>query len=278
MKPAAFELHRPNSLAQALALLTEHEGEARLIAGGQSLVPMMNLRLVGFSHLVDLNRVPDLAYVRLDGGLLRIGAMTRQQAMLSDPLIRQHAPLLAAALPHIGHVQTRSRGTVGGSLSHADPSAELPLVMVTLGALFQAQSQRGTRSIAAADFFEDAMSTTLAADEVMTEIVLPITHAGTRVVFKEYARRHGDFAIAAVAGQRLQQGEWRIGLGGVHPVPWLCRDLCAALTNDSKPDLESLIAHELSLLQGMSDVQADAEYRRVLASVLLNDCIEELSA
>jgi CO/xanthine dehydrogenase FAD-binding subunit len=278
VKPAPFELHRPRHLAEVLQLLSEHDGEVRLLAGGQSLVPMMNLRLVGFSHLVDLNRVADLAYVQVEGDNLRIGAMMRQQALLNDPLVARHAPLLAAALPNIGHVQTRSRGTLGGSLSHADPSAELPLVCVTLGATFQVRSQRGERSIAAADFFEDAMLTCLAADEVLTEVSLPIAPAGSRVAFREYARRHGDFAMASAAAQLSASGELRVGLGGVNSVPFVCADLGRELSRDRQQlaRLDDLIAHEVSKLQAMSDIQADAEYRRVLAAVLLNDCLREV--
>lgn len=174
MKPMPFELHRPSDMQTVLALLNEHGSDARLIAGGQSLVPMMNLRLVSFEHLIDLNSVTDLSGVELQGEVLRIGAMTRQQSLLREPLLARHAPLLAAALPHIGHLQTRSRGTVGGSLAHADPSAELPLCMVTLGARVKLASTGGDRELQAREFFQGVLSTDMAPDEVITAIDVPI--------------------------------------------------------------------------------------------------------
>ncbi|MGH7003419.1 MAG: FAD binding domain-containing protein, partial [Alphaproteobacteria bacterium] len=153
MKPSPFDLHRPRTLEEVLDLLSRYGEEAKLIAGGQSLVPLMNLRMATPAVVVDLNLVAGLAGISSDGHALRIGAMTRQKHMITDPLVARGAPLLARAVSHVGHVQTRSRGTVGGSLAHADPSAELPLVMVTLGAEFVLRSMRGARSIAAREFF-----------------------------------------------------------------------------------------------------------------------------
>jgi len=164
MKPAAFDMVRPETLAEALAFLGDRAEDAKVIAGGQSLVPVMNFRLAAPRFLIDLNRIKALAGIRLDGDMLRIGAMTRQSALMENPLIA-HAPLLALALPHIGHVQTRSRGTIGGSLAHADPSAELPLIMVTLDATLTIESRRGGRRVMPArQFFTDAMVTELASD------------------------------------------------------------------------------------------------------------------
>ncbi len=280
MKPAPFELHRPRDLQSVLALLDAHGMDARLLAGGQSLVPMMNLRLVGFEHLIDLNRVDGLDGVRLEGEWLHIGAMTRQQSLFDQPLVARHAPLLAAALPHIGHLQTRSRGTVGGSLAHADPSAELPLVMLTLEARLTVISSRGQREIAAADFFEGMMSTGLMHDEVLTSIAIPVAPTGTRVSFREYARRHGDFAISAAAAQFVpgNGGQLRVALGGVNPTPYFCVKISQAMGagRSTLSQLDALVQHEVQQLEPMTDNQADAEYRRVLAAVLLNDCVREV--
>ena len=192
MKPAPFEIERPTRLDDVLRLLAANTGDARVIAGGQSLVPLMNLRMATPSLLIDLNRVEALQGIRVDGPWLRIGAMTRQQRLLSDPLIAAHAPLLARALPHIGHVQTRNRGTIGGSLAHADPSAELPVCMVALGATLSVGSASGGRTIPAREFFTDILSTTLQPDEVLVEIAIPRAPPGTRAWFIEFARRHGD--------------------------------------------------------------------------------------
>lgn len=280
MKPAPFELHRPRDMQSVLALLDAHGMDARLLAGGQSLVPMMNLRLVGFEHLIDLNRVAGLDGVRLDGDWLHIGAMTRQQSLFDQPLIGRHAPLLAAALPHIGHLQTRSRGTVGGSLAHADPSAELPLVMLALQARMSVLSSRGPREIAASDFFEGMMTTGLAHDEVLTGVAIPVAAPGTRVCFREYARRHGDFAIAAAAAQFVPTdgGQLRVALGGVNPTPYFCAALSQAMRagRSALHALDALIEDECRRLEPMTDNQADAGYRRVLAAVLLNDCVREV--
>jgi len=281
MKPAPFELYRPDSLAAALALLEEHGEDARLLAGGQSLVPMMNLRIVSFSHLIDLNRVRSLSGIRREGETLRIGAMTRQQEIAGHPLVAAHAPLLAAALPYIGHVQTRSRGTVGGSLAHADPAAELPLVMVVLNAHFTLQSVAGKREVGARDFFQDMLCTDLAPGEVLTEIAVPMAPAGTRVSFREFARRHGDFAIAAAAAQYVDGpdgGSLAIGLGGVNPVPYFCARLSRSMAGGkaAQAAMEQLIREELEDIQPLSDTQADPDYRRTLAAILLADCLREV--
>jgi carbon-monoxide dehydrogenase medium subunit len=182
VKPSYFEMARPGELNEVLDLLAAHT-DAKVLAGGQSLVPMMNLRLVQPEFLIDLSRVDGLSEISVADGELRIGAMVRQKALLGNPLIERHAPLIAAAMPHVGHLQTRNRGTVGGSIAHADPAAELPLVVAALDGALVVQSRRGARKIPANAFFMDALTTALEADELLTEIRLPSPRIGVRVAF-----------------------------------------------------------------------------------------------
>lgn len=279
MKPAAFEMVRPETLTDALALLAERADDAKVIAGGQSLVPVMNFRLAAPGLLIDLNRIEALAGIRLDDGMLRIGAMTRQSALMEDPLIA-HAPLLALALPNIGHVQTRSRGTIGGSLAHADPSAELPLTMVALDATFTIESRRsGRRAMPAREFFIDAMVTELASDELLTEIAFPIAAANCRCSFRELALRHGDFAIVAVASQ-FASGSLTVAVGGLEARPRYCGRLVEALRvrGCSLDGVQTLIADELAGVEPLSDLQATGDYRRELAAVLIAQSLDEVLA
>ena len=255
---------RPASLNEALTLLARHADRAKLLAGGQTLVPVLNFRLATPGLLIDLNTVRELAGIRLDGEVLRIGAMTRQAELLRNPLIAQHAPLLFKAAPHIGHVQTRSRGTLGGSLAHADPAAELPLVMVALDATFTLRREKAERSIPARKFFLDAMTTALRSDELLTEIAVPVAPAGTRTSFRELSRRHGDFALVAVAVQRLDD-HLTVAVGGLEAVP---RYWCE----------QQGILQDLKEAVALSDVHASADYRRHLASVLVQDGIDEVMA
>lgn len=276
MKPAAFEMSRPHTVDEALALLHEH-ADAKLLAGGQSLVPILNLRLATPSLLVDLNRISALSGVRRDGDRLRIGAMTRQRELMESALVAQHAPLLCRALPHIGHVQTRARGTIGGSLALADPSAELPLVMVALDAVLTVQSKGGQRMIAAREFFVDAMVTDLASDELLTEIAIPVAPPSANCSFRELARRAGDFAIVAV-GAQFARPQLTVAVGGLESRPRHCHGLVQALCtqNFTRVGLASLVSSELARTQPLSDLQASAEYRRHLAAVLIEECLSEV--
>src|SRR5579859_6170491 len=173
MKPARFEYHAPTSIEEALALLHRYDGNARLLAGGQSLIPMMNFRLAAPPAIVDLNRISDLAYIEADRAAVRIGAMTRQRAIEFSSVIAEKLPLLREAIRYVGHLPTRSRGTIGGSIAHADPAAEIPMVLVALGGEVVAKGPKGERHIAARDLFQDALTTSLAADEVLTEVRFP---------------------------------------------------------------------------------------------------------
>jgi carbon-monoxide dehydrogenase medium subunit len=279
MKPARFEIHRPREIAEALDLLARHGESAKILAGGQSLVPLMNLRMASPAVVIDINRVAGLSGIRTSDGVIAIGAMTRQKLLLEDEAIARHAPLLARAMAHVGHVQTRSRGTVGGSLAHADPAAELPLAMVTLDAVLRIRSVRGTRAVPARGFFRDALTTTLEPDELLTEIELPVAPAGARVAFREYARRHGDFAIAAAAVQRAgDDARIAAGLGGVGVVPHLCAGLAevAHSARRGRAELELLIGEQLKGIAPLSDHHASADYRRRLGVLALADCLEEV--
>ena len=199
MKPPPFAYECPSDVAEAVALLAAHGGDARPLAGGQSLVPLLNFRLARPAVLVDLNRIEALARITVEDGALQLGAMARQAAVEADPDVARGWPLLTEAIGHIAHPQIRNRGTVGGSLAHNDPAAELPAVMLALNAEISAQAPQGQRTIPAGDFFAGTMETSLAPDELLTEIRVPALPEGTGWGFQEAARRQGDFALVAVA-------------------------------------------------------------------------------
>lgn len=201
MKPAAFEYHVPDSIEQALTLLHEHADTAKILAGGQSLVPAMNFRIMQPSMLIDLNRVKELAYVREDGDCLRIGAMTRERVLEFDAQISKRSPLLHEAAPNIAHPQIRNRGTIGGSIVNADPAAELPVLMLALNARLRAQSIAGERWVDAKEFFVGMFTTALEPDEVLVEIEIPFLSPRTGWSFMEVAPRAGDYALMGVACQ-----------------------------------------------------------------------------
>jgi carbon-monoxide dehydrogenase medium subunit len=197
MKPAPFELHQPTTIAEAVALLAELGDEAKPLAGGQSLVPMLALRLTRFEHLVDLNDVDNFAAVALADGHLRIGAGTRQATVGRDSLVAAHVPLLTRATPLIGHFQIRNRGTIGGSVAHADPASEYPAAVLALDAELEVASARETRRVPANEFFTGTWTTILDADELLTALVVPPPPTSRRgQAIEEVARRHGDFALA----------------------------------------------------------------------------------
>jgi len=200
MKPAAFDYAAPDSLAAALALKAAHGDEAKFLAGGQSLIPAMNFRLVQAALLVDVNRVPGLdgVSVAADGGL-RLGAMVRQRALERHPLVARHAPLLFEAMPFVAHPQIRNRGTLGGSLAHADPAAELPVIALALDAALRVQSAAGERWLPAGEFFLGLLTTALTPDEMLVEVALPPLPPRTGTAFQEFARRRGDYALLGVA-------------------------------------------------------------------------------
>lgn len=199
MKPAPFEYHAPDSIEQALGLMSQHAGEAKILAGGQSLVPAMNFRVVQPSVLIDLNRVNELSYIREDGDVIRVGSMARERHLEFNASIAKRTPLLHEAVPFIAHPQIRNRGTIGGSIVNADPAAELPVLILALDARLKAQNALGERWIAAHDFFAGMFTTALAPDEILIEIELPYMPLRTGWSFMEVAPRAGDYAMMGVA-------------------------------------------------------------------------------
>ncbi len=274
MKPYAFELRIPRSLDEVITILTDHGDEAKLLAGGQSLVPMMNLRMAAPELLVDLNRVDGLDHVSTDEhGNLRIGAMTRHRTLERDLTLRPWR-LFDDAVPAIGHVGIRNRGTIGGSLAHADPAAELPAVCVAMGASLQVRGPAGTRAIDAGDFFEMVFTTALEPDEVLVEVVVPPVPPGTGEAWVEFARRHGDFALIGVAARVSLDDDTcthaSLTLAGAASVPQRVPglgELAAGRPADTAlfADLAGRAADAAS---PPDDLHAPADYRRHLIKVL----------
>jgi carbon-monoxide dehydrogenase medium subunit len=282
MKPPEFEYARPESLADAVEILDRSVGDAKVLAGGQSLVPLMNFRLAAPALLVDLNRVAELAFIDPEAGRLRIGAMTRIRALELDPAVRETIPLMAAAASWIGHIQIRNRGTVGGSIAHADPAAELPALCLLLDAELVVVSHRGERSIPASQFFAGFFTTLLAEDEILTEIRIPLLTAGARWGFREFAQRRGDFALAGAAtvidGAVGGQGTSRIVVFGTpdRPVRALGAEaiIDAGMTPTSIAEASRLAADEAAI----DDPRPDALYRRELTKTLVQRALQDAMA
>jgi len=275
VRPAPFEYFAPRTVEDALDLLARHGGDAKLLAGGQSLVPMMNMRLVRPGVVVDLNRVTALGGVREDARGLRLGALVRQHALERDARIAAAAPLLAEAAPLIGHLQTRARGTVGGSVVHADPAAELPACMIALDAVFHLRSARAQRACRAQDFFRGLLATALEPDEMLAEIEVPGPPASrTGHGFAEVARRHGDFALAGACTVLALDTAGvcrhaRLVIFGVGDGPYLAR-ATAALVGErpSAAQLAEVGRAAAGEIDARGDLHATAEYRRRVAAGL----------
>ena len=275
MKPAAFRYHRPATLDDALALLAEQGDAAKAIAGGQSLVPMMNLRLAQPAALVDLGDIDGLQGVREVDGMVEVGALTRHQALADSELVRARCPLLAEAAGGIGHYAIRQRGTLGGSLAHADPAAQLPLVAVTLGAQIELASRRGRRRVAAADFFVSILTTAMAADELIVAVRFPVAAAREGQALRLFNRRAGDYAIVSIAAcVQAQAGRverLRLAVGAVEPVPRLLADLGAAQAGRSADAtwVAEVAAAARAAIEADDDARIGAEYRRELTQTLV---------
>jgi carbon-monoxide dehydrogenase medium subunit len=277
MKPAPFAYEAPDSLGAALDLLARHGGDAKVLAGGQSLIPVMNFRLAQPATLIDLNRVPGLDIVRrTPAGGLAIGAMTRQRRLEREPLVAELAPLLAEAVPHIAHPQIRNRGTVGGSLAHADPAAELPAVAVALRARFRLARAGGERWVEAERFFAGLFATDLAPEELLVEIELPPLPPRTGWAFMEVARRHGDYAQVGVAALvTLEDGgrcrEARLAYLSVGDKPVVAARAAAQLAGEV-PAAEAIAAAAETVareeIDPTGDLHASAAFKRHLARVL----------
>ena len=285
MKPAPFRYLAPASLDECVELLREHGDEAKLLAGGQSLVPMMNFRLAKPAVLIDLNGVAELDYVRDgNGGGTRIGALTRQRALERDPQLRRRNPLLAEAIPCIGHFQIRNRGTVGGSIAHADPAAELPAVLCALGGRVRVRGAGGERTIAAMDFFQTYFTADLGPDEIVTEIVLPPWNRGDGWAVQELSRRYGDFALVGVACRLSVDAEGNVtngaaalfGVDGTPVVPAAVVQLIGTRAEES--DLAAVSNAVAEELDPEPDVHASAAYRKHLAAVLTRRALAEAYA
>jgi CO/xanthine dehydrogenase FAD-binding subunit len=264
VKPAPFDYRAPRSVPEAIALLAEHAATAKLLAGGQSLVPVLNFRLASPALLIDLNRIHELAGISetLDGGL-EIGAMTRNRAIEKSELVRLRNPLLHEAMPFIAHAQIRNRGTIGGSLAHADPAAELPAVALVCGAELSLQGPKGKRMVPAADFFQGLFSTALGPDEILTSVRFPAWPAGRRYAFLEVSRRHGDFAIVGVAAL-VDRDLARVAIFGAEDMPRLMTGTASALPRIARASV-----------QPRGDHHASAEYRRELVEVLARRALEK---
>jgi carbon-monoxide dehydrogenase medium subunit len=286
MKPPPFEYTAPMTVAEAVGLLAQHELEAKILAGGQSLMPLLNMRLARPSVLVDVARIPDLDYVReVDGGLA-IGAMARQRSVeLSDAVRARHA-LVHAATMHIAHPQNRNQGTVGGSIAHADPAAEYPALALLLDAEVRVAGPAGERTIAARDFFVTYLTTALEPAEMLVEVRLPGLPAGTGWSIQELARRHGDFALAGVMATMSLDGAGccaaaRLVLFGVGATP-IRADAAEAMLRGAAPDAKTLAAAAAraaaDLEEPLTDVHATADYRRDLARVLARRALADAAA
>jgi CO/xanthine dehydrogenase FAD-binding subunit len=280
MKPANFEYYDPSTIDEALDLLSQYGDEARPLAGGQSLVPLMNFRLLRPAHVIDLNGIAALNFLQADGGELRIGATTRQRQLERSSEVGARWPLLRDATSYIGHAQIRNRGTVGGSLAHAFPSAELPVAMVTLGASFVLRAKSGQRTVAADGFFLSFMTSALQLGELLVEIKVPALAPNTGWSYQEVSRRHGDFALAGAASLVTLDGAGlithaKLTLTGTTPIP---STSAQELLIGEKPS-ESLFreaARQASIgLEQDSDIHASAEYRRGACEVLARRALTE---
>jgi aerobic carbon-monoxide dehydrogenase medium subunit len=277
MKPTRFHYHAPTTLAEAVGLLSEYGDEAKVLAGGQSLVPMLSLRLAGFGHLIDLNQVSGVSDIARSNGHLRIGAMTRQAVAEYNTDVATHSPLVARALPHIGHFQIRNRGTVGGSLAHADPASELPAVALALDAVIEATGSSGTRRLAAEDFFVSTWETTLAENEILSAVEFPVWPGRCGWAVEEISRRQGDFAlVGTTAGVQVTNGAVTragIALFGVAGTPVRASAAEAALlAGADAAEAGRVAANEL---HPSDDIHASGSYRKQVAAVVVRRAIQK---
>jgi carbon-monoxide dehydrogenase medium subunit len=274
MKPPKFDYHAPASVDEAIALLARYGGDGKVLAGGQSLMPLLNFRLSRPAALIDLNRIASLAYIRENGGEVRFGAMTRQRAIEFSPVVRRRLPLLTEATALVGHLPIRTRGTIGGSIAHADPSAEYPTTLAALDGTVVARGPRGERTLGAGALFRSYLATSLAPDEILVEVRLPAMPAGAGFAFEELSRRHGDFAIAGIAAMVVGTVDRctavRLATAGAGPVPIRLRPAEEILERDGLTEAAIAAASRRAaeLVDPDSDVHASSDYRRHLVGVL----------
>ena len=282
MKPAPFEYFVPTDIVETLDLLARYGDEAKILAGGQSLMPLMNMRLARPRVLVDINRLPELSHITQGAdGDLTIGALTRQRAMERTSLIQTHYPLLAAVMPWIGHFQIRNRGTIGGSIVHADPAAELPALCLALEAELVVRSAAHQRTISAADFFRTYLTTAIEPDEILVDIRLPLWRGQWRWGFQEVCRRQGDFALVGAVVMLQMDNDTvcqaarlsMFGVGGTPVRPQRVEEMLRGQRLDSRAldQLANLVAAEL---EPDSDIHASAQYRREVGGVVARRAVE----
>jgi len=285
VKPPPFDYHDPRSIDEAIALLAECGDEGKALAGGQSLVPLLNFRLAQPEVLVDLNRVAELSYLRRRDGRLQIGAMCRQARLELSPVANDGWPLLRRALRLVAHPQIRNRGTVGGSAAHSDPAAELPVALTALDARFKARSGRGDRMLSADDFFVTHLTTALEPDELLVEIEVPSLPERTGHAFHEYSRRHGDFALGGAAvtytkgdGERCSAA--RIVLLAAADVPLRARDAEQALEGQVMSEELARETAKIAVreIEPTGDIHGSGEYRKRLIEAMVRRAVLEAAA
>ncbi|MGA7763560.1 MAG: xanthine dehydrogenase family protein subunit M [Candidatus Binataceae bacterium] len=274
MKPPSFDYHAPKSAAEALELLGRYGADARLLAGGQSLVPLLNFRLSAPAVIVDLNCAADLAYIKEENGRVRMGAMTRQRAIEFSPLVKSRLPLLAEATRWVGHLPTRTRGTIGGSLAHCDPAAEYPAVAAALDAELVIRGSAGERVVRAAEFFVGFMTTAVQPGEMLVEVRMAAQAPDSGSAFEEFSRRHGDFAIVGIAAMVAVDGDRcrsaRLAACGAGPTAMRLRAAEEILEQGGvgERNIDDAAARAAELVDPGADLHASAEYRRHLTRVL----------
>jgi carbon-monoxide dehydrogenase medium subunit len=279
MKPPPFEYLAADSVDAAVQALADSGGDGKIIAGGQSLLPMLNFRLLRPSVLVDINRIPDLAYVRDDGDRIRIGPLTRHHALEISNIVETQLPVLHEAMGYVAHLAIRNRGTIGGSLSHADPAAELPMMSLLLDARLEVQSPAGRRTIEAQDFFLGALTTALEDGEMLVEVNLPKLRKGTGWAFEEVARRSGDFALACVAVTLSHDdgkiSDVRIGMMGVGETPMRATEAERLLAGQRySADVVAAAVEAIRVaVEPNTDLHASSAYRRHLVGILAQRAI-----
>ena len=281
MKASAFSYARATSVANALELLAAYGDKAKVLSGGQSLMPAMNLRLISPELIVDIGEIAELRGIAVRGGVLSIGALTRHVDLLKSPEIASHAPLLTEAVDHVAHPAIRNRGTLGGSLAHADPASELPASMVALNATIVVRGQTGERRIAAGNFFTGIYETALSAQELLIAVEVPVAQKKSAYFFHEFARRHGDYAIAGLAAQAIVQGglftDLRMAYFAVGDRPILVKAAGKLINIGVTPAVLAEASATLGEeLDPQEDQQASAAMRRHLAKILLARCASAL--
>jgi carbon-monoxide dehydrogenase medium subunit len=279
MKPPPFQYHDPKTVAEAVSLLGTLEN-AKLLAGGQSLMPMLNMRFVLPDHVIDLNRVEGLSYIKEAGGALEIGAMTRQRDLEFSDLVKAKCPLMHEAIMHIGHRQTRNRGTIGGSLCHLDPAAELVSVAAAHDATVTVAGPDGTREIAFKDFPAGYLTPAIELNEIVTAVRVPVWPAGHRFAFIEFSRRHGDFAIVSAAALLVIEGgritRASLTIGGVAVAPVRATEVEQAIAGQAPSSgLFAKACEPLRATEALADIHASADYRQHLAVVLSRRALEK---